>query len=180
MESKNVVFYAMYNDDEVLLDGAKRLVAKGVKVADVFSPFPVHGIDKVIGLKESRLGIFSFLYGLFGLTLALVGIHYFMIHDWPMNIGGKPSFSFTENLLAFVPISFEMTVLFAAHAMAITYLLANKTLPGMPAGNPDPRTTDDHFVIELRLNENAKFTEKELEAMLMETGIVELDQKNIK
>src|SRR5690606_41363886 len=63
----------------------------------IFSPFPVHGIDKVIGLKESRLGIFSFLYGLFGLTLALVGIRYFMIHDWPMNIGGKPSFSFTED-----------------------------------------------------------------------------------
>jgi len=176
----NVVFYAMYNDDDVLKDGAKKLVAKGVKVAEVFSPFPVHGIDPIIGIKETRLGIMSFLYGLTGLALALLGMWYIMISDWPMNIGGKPSFSFLENMLAFVPIGFEMTVLFAAHAMCITYFLANKTIPGMPAENPDPRTTDDRFVMELRLSDNSKFTEKELEAMLMETGIVELDQKNIK
>lgn len=176
----NVVFYAMYNDDDVLKDGAKKLVAKGVKVADVFSPFPIHGIDPIIGLKETRLGIMSFIYGLTGLTLALLGMRYIMITDWPMNIGGKPNFSFLENMLAFVPITFELTVLFAAHAMAITYFLANKTIPGMPAENPDPRTTDDRFVMELRLSDNSKFTEKELEEMLMETGIVELDQKHIK
>ena len=179
MES-NVVFYAMYNDDEVLKEGAKKVIAKGVKVAEVFSPFPVHGLDPILGLKESRLGIMSFIYGLTGLTLAIIGMNYFMISDWPMNIGGKPSFSFLENLLAFVPIAFEMTVLFAAHAMAISYLIVNKTIPGMPAVNPDPRTTDDRFIMELRLNENSKFSEKEIEAMLMETGIVELDQKNIK
>jgi hypothetical protein len=176
----NVVFYAMYNDDDVLKDGAKKLVAKGVKVADVFSPFPIHGLDPIIGLKETRLGIMSFIYGLTGLALALIGMRYLMITDWPMNIGGKPNFSFLENFLAFVPITFELTVLFAAHAMAITYFLVNKTIPGMPAENPDPRTTDDRFVMELRLSDNSKFSEKELEEMLMETGIVELDQKNIK
>lgn len=176
----NVVFYAMYNDDDVLKEGAKKLVAKGVKVADVFSPFPIHGLDPIIGLKETRLGIMSFIYGLTGLALAFIGMRYIMITDWPMNIGGKPNFSFLENMLAFIPIVFEMTVLFAAHAMCITYFLVNKTIPGMPAENPDPRTTDDRFVMELRLSDNSKFSEKELEEMLMETGIVELDQKNIK
>lgn len=179
MES-NVVFYGMYNDDDVLKEGAKKLVSKGVKVAEVFSPFPVHGLDPIIGVKQTRLGIMSFLYGLTGLSLAFLGMWYFMIHDWPMNIGGKPSFTFIENVLAFIPISFEMTVLFAAHALAISYLIVNKTLPGMPAENPDPRTTDDRFVLELRLDQNAKFTAQELEEMLMGTGIVELDQKNIK
>ena len=175
----NVVFYAMYNDDDVLKDGAKKLVAKGVKIAEVFSPFPIHGIDPIIGIKETRLGIMAFVYGLTGLALSLIGMRYIMITDWPMNIGGKPNFSFMENMLAFVPITFELTVLFAAHAMAITYFLVNKTIPGMPAENPDPRTTDDRFVMELRLSDNSKFTEKELEEMLMETGIVELDQKHI-
>ncbi|RYM34232.1 DUF3341 domain-containing protein [Brumimicrobium glaciale] len=176
----NVVFYAMYNDDDVLKDGAKKLVAKGVKVSEVFSPFPIHGLDPIIGLKETRLGIMAFIYGLTGLALALIGMRYIMITDWPMNIGGKPNFSFLENMLAFVPIIFELTVLFAAHAMVITYFLVNKTIPGMPAQNPDPRTTDDRFVMELRLSENSKFSEKELEEMLMETGIVELDLKHIK
>ncbi len=175
----DTVFYAMYDDDDVLKDGAKKLVAKGVKVNEVFSPFPIHGIDPIIGVTHTRLGIMSFIYGLTGLMLATIGMNYFMIQDWPMNIGGKPSFSYLENFLAFVPISFEFTVLCAAHGMAITYLLRNKTIPGIKADNPDPRTTDDRFVMELRLSENQKFSAEELETMLKDTGIVELDQKEL-
>ena len=173
------VIYAMYDDDDVLKDGARKLVAKGVKVADVFSPFPIHGIDPIIGIRNTRLGIMAFLYGLIGLTLATIGMRYFMITDWPMNIGGKPNESYLDNVLAFIPISFEFTVLCAAHGMAITYLLLNRTLPGMPATNPDPRTTDDKFVMELRISDNSKFSENELLAMLNETGAIEVDQKDI-
>jgi len=64
--------------------------------------------------------------------------------------------------------------------MAITYMLRNKTLPGIPAQNPDPRTTDDKFVMEIRLSENTKYNSEELEKMLRETGLIELDQKEIK
>ncbi|MCE2686715.1 MAG: DUF3341 domain-containing protein [Cryomorphaceae bacterium] len=174
------VLYVMYDDDEVLKNSAKQLVAKGVKISEVFSPFPIHGIDPIIGIKNTRLGIMAFLYGLTGLTLATVGMRYFMIVDWPMNIGGKPNFSYLDNMLAFIPITFEFTVMCAAHGMAITYLLRNKTLPGMPAQNPDPRTTDDKFVMEIRLSENNKVTEAELDGMLQEIGYLELDKKEIK
>jgi hypothetical protein len=170
----------MYDDDEVLKNSAKQLVSKGVKISEVFSPFPIHGIDPIIGVKNTRLGIMAFLYGLTGLTLATVGMRFFMIVDWPMNIGGKPNFSYLENMLAFVPITFEFTVMCAAHGMAITYLLRNKTLPGMPAQNPDPRTTDDKFVMEIRLSENHNVTEAELDGMLQEIGYLELDKKEIK
>ncbi len=170
----------MYGDDDVLKDGAKKLVSKGVKIAEVFSPFPIHGIDPIIGVKNTRLGIMAFLYGLTGLALATIGMRYFMVGDWPMNIGGKPNFTYLDNILAFIPISFEFTVLCAAHGMAITYLIVNRTLPGMPASNPDPRTTDDKFVMELRMSENAGFSESELEGMLKDTGMIELDQKEVK
>ncbi|MEY3801480.1 MAG: hypothetical protein RLZZ548_1360 [Bacteroidota bacterium] len=170
----------MYDDDEVLKHSAKQLVSKGVKISEVFSPFPIHGIDPIIGIKNTRLGIMAFLYGLIGLTLATIGMRFFMVVDWPMNIGGKPNFSYLENMLAFVPISFEFTVMCAAHGMAITYLLRNKTLPGMPAQNPDPRTTDDKFVMEIRLSENHNVTEAELDGMLQEIGYLELDKKEIK
>lgn len=173
------VLYAMYDDDDVLKVGAKKLVAQGIKINEVFSPFPIHGIDPIIGIKNTRLGIMAFLYGLTGLVLATVGMRYFMITDWPMNIGGKPNSTYLDNMLAFVPITFEFTVLCAAHGMAITYFLVNKTLPGMPAQNPDPRTTDDRFVMEIRTSENTKFTLEELEKMVRETKIVELDQKDI-
>jgi hypothetical protein len=174
------IFYAMYDDDDILKDGAKYVVSKGVKVSEVFSPFPIHGIDPIIGIKNTRLGIMAFIYGMTGLLLGTIGMRYFMIVDWPMNIGGKPNFSYIDNILAFVPISFEFTVLCAAHGMAITYMLRNRTLPGIPAQNPDPRTTDDRFVMEIRLSENSKFSADDLQLMLKETGIVELDQKELK
>jgi len=173
------VFYAMYDDDDVLKKGAKKLVAKGIKVSEVFSPFPIHGIDPIIGVKNTRLGIMAFIYGLTGLCVATLGMRYFMIVDWPMNIGGKPNSTYLENMLAFVPISFEFTVLCAAHGMALTYFLRNKTLPGMPSSNPDPRTTDDKFVMEVRLSENGKFSAEEIHDLLRSTGIVELDQREI-
>jgi hypothetical protein len=173
------VLYAMYDDDEVLKDGAKKLVSKGVKINEVFSPFPIHGIDPIIGVKNTRLGIMAFIYGLTGTTLAIIGMRYFMIVDWPMNIGGKPNFSYLDNMLSFIPITFEFTVLCAAHGMAITYLLRNKTLPGIPAQNPDPRTTDDKFVIEIRMSENEQYSATDMENMLKDTGFIELDQKDI-
>lgn len=173
------VIYAMYDDDDVLKDSAKLLVSKGVKVSEVFSPFPIHGIDPIIGVKNTRLGIMAFLYGITGTVLAIYGMQFMMISDWPMNVGGKPNESLLDNLLAFIPVTFEFTVLCAAHGMAITYLLVNKTLPGMPASNPDPRTTDDRFVIELRLSENSHISEEDLTSMLKSSGVVEIDQKVI-
>lgn len=169
----------MYDDDHVLLEAAKKLVAQGVRVNDVFSPFPIHGLDPVIGVKRTRLAMASFLYGITGTMLALMGIRYFMVADWPMNIGGKPSFSLIENLPAFIPVTFEFTVLCAAHGMAITYLLANKTLPGMKARNPDPRTTDDKFVMEIRTSDNKKLTADQLNDMIKQTPVFELNVKEI-
>lgn len=171
------VIYAMYDDDHDLKDGAQKLVSEGVRINEVFSPFPVHGIDPIIGVKDTRLGICAFLYGITGTLLAIIGMRYFLILDWPMNIGGKPNFSLVENILSFIPITFEFTVLCAAHLMAITFFLRNGTLPGVPASNPDPRTTDDKFVMELRLSNNEKFSEDKLNTMLKETGVIEIDQK---
>ncbi len=172
------IIYAMYDDDEVLKDGAKKLVSKGIKISEVFSPFPIHGIDPIIGIKDTRLGIMAFLYGLTGTVLATFGMWYMMVYDWPINIGGKPNFTYLENILSLIPVTFEFAVLCAAHGMVITYLLVNKTLPGMPAQNPDPRTTDDRFVMEVRTDENKKFTVDELESMVKDTGIVEFDKKS--
>jgi hypothetical protein len=93
-----------------------------------------------------------------------------------MNIGGKPSFSLIENLPAFIPVTFEFSVLCGAHGMAITYLLRNGTLPGMPASNPDPRTTDNMFVMEIIADDNG-MTADELESAIKQTELVELSIK---
>jgi hypothetical protein len=172
------VIYATYDDDHILLESAKKLVAEGVHITDVFSPFPIHGIDPVIGVKQTRLGIVAMMFAVTGLMLAVIGFRFIMIADWPMNIGGKPNFTLLQNFPAFVPISFEFTVLFAAHGMAITYLLRNKTLPGMPADNPYPRNTDDRFTMEIRLSDNHGMSSEELQAKIKQTAIVEIEEKD--
>ena len=179
MSKANQIIYALYDDDHVLLEAAKKLVARGVKVKDVYSPFPIHGIDPVIGIKRTRMAIVSFLFGITGLSLAFLGIWYFMIGDWPMNIGGKPSFTFVENLPSFIPVSFEFTVFCAAHGMALVYLIRNRTLPGLSARNPDPRTTDDKFMIEIHMAQNRRIESEEIIALINQSGVSELTIKDI-
>ncbi|MBV6403296.1 MAG: DUF3341 domain-containing protein [Flavobacteriales bacterium] len=172
----NKVVYAVYDDPEVLKGAARTLVGAGVKVRDVFSPFPVHGLDPIIGVKRTRLAIASFMYGMTGLALSMLGFWYFMIYDWPMNIGGKPSFTLYQNLPAFIPVAFEFTVFCAAHGMAITYLIRNKTLPGMPARNPDPRSTDDKFIMEVRTEDNHLGAEA-IVGLLRGTPVLEINER---
>lgn len=172
------ILHAMYDDEQKLMAAAEKLVSGGVLVKDVYSPFPIHGLDPIIGVKRTRLAIASFMYGMGGMILALLGMWYFMIYDWPANIGGKPNFSLIQNLPAFVPITFEFSVLCAAHGMAITYLIRNGTLPGMPASNPDPRTTDDKFVMEITTEDNPDHDENALEGMLKDSEILELSIKD--
>ncbi|HBS20098.1 MAG: hypothetical protein CBC05_06640 [Crocinitomicaceae bacterium TMED45] len=171
------IFHVMYDDDAKVMTAAGKLVGQGIRVKDVYSPFPIHGIDPVIGIKRTRLAICSFMYAMTGTSLALLGMWYFMIQDWPMNIGGKPSFTLLENVTAFIPVTFEFSVLCGAHGMAITYLLRNGTLPGMPASNPDPRTTDDKFVVEITTDNNSMSAE-ELEAAIRATDLLELSIKD--
>jgi len=171
------IFHVMYDDDAKVMTAAGKLVGQGIRVKDVYSPFPIHGIDPVIGIKRTRLAICSFMYAMTGTSLALLGMWYFMIQDWPMNIGGKPSFSLLENVMAFIPVTFEFSVLCGAHGMAITYLLRNGTLPGMPASNPDPRTTDDKFVVEITTDNNSMSAD-ELEAAIRATDLLELSIKD--
>jgi hypothetical protein len=169
--SSSKVIHAFYNDDEVVLDAVKKVKAANHHIEEVFCPFPVHGLDKAMGLVPTRIAITSFMYGITGLGIAIWLTYYTMIADWPQDIGGKPSFSWGENMPAFVPIMFEMTVFFAAHLMVITFYMRSRIWPFKKAENPDPRTTDDHFLMEIELHDN----EEELTALLKETGAVEIN-----
>lgn len=147
MSTKTI--YGLYDDDDVLLDAIKSFNAKGISIKEVYTPFPIHGLDKALGLKKTRISDLAFFYGVYGVTLASVMTWYMMNHDWPQNIGGKPSFTWFENMPAFVTIMFEMTVFCAAHFMTWTYMIRNGFYPGSQPQNPDPRTTDDKFMIEV-------------------------------
>lgn len=170
MEASKVI-HAIYTDDDILMSAVKKVKAQKHHIEEIYTPFPVHGLDKAMGLAPTRIAITAFMYGLVGLTVSILMMNFIMIEDWPQNIGGKPSFSYLENMPAFVPVMFEMTVFFAAHLMVITFYLRSKMWPFKKAENPDPRTTDDHFLMEIAVHGN----EKELESLLTETGAVEIN-----
>ncbi len=170
METSKVI-HAIYNDDDVLMDAVKKVKAERYHIEEIYTPFPVHGLDKAMGLAPTRIAIASFIYGLVGLSVAIIMMNFIMIKDWPQNIGGKPSFSYIENMPAFVPIMFELTVFFAAHLMVITFYLRSRMWPFKKSENPDPRTTDDHFLMEIAVDGN----EDELTNLLKESGAVEIN-----
>ena len=170
MEASKVI-HAIYTDDDVLMSAVKKVKASRFHIEEIYTPFPVHGLDKAMGLEPTRIAITAFMYGLVGLAVSIIMMNYIMIEDWPRDIGGKPSFSYIENMPAFVPIMFELTVFFAAHLMVITFYLRSRMWPFKKAENPDPRTTDDHFLMEIAVDGN----EKELESLLKETGAVEIN-----
>ena len=169
--SSSKVIHAFYNDDEVVLEAVKKVKAANHHIEEVFCPFPVHGLDKAMGLAPPRIAIASFMFGITGLGVAIWLTYYTMIADWPQDIGGKPSFSWAENMPAFVPIMFELTVFFAAHLMVITFYMRSRIWPFKKAENPDPRTTDDHFLMEIEVHDN----QEELTSLLNETGAVEIN-----
>jgi hypothetical protein len=165
-------FHALYNDDDILLSAVKMIKEKHYDIDEVYTPFPVHGLDKVMGLEPTRIAIAAFIYGCIGITVATLMMNYIMIVDWPQNIGGKPSFSYIENMPAFVPIMFEMTVFHAAHLMVITFYLRSRMWPLKKAENPDPRTTDDHFLIEISTDKPVAGLKK----LLKDSGAVEINE----
>lgn len=138
------------NSPEELLDKIKELKSEGREIQEVYTPFYVHGLAKALGLKRTRLGKATFLYGLIGLFFGCWLTYFTMIKDWPMDIGGKPNATFWQNLPAFVPVIFELVVYFAAHLLVISFFIRSRLYPFKKAENPIKKSSDDKFVIQVR------------------------------
>jgi hypothetical protein len=171
MSAKKVI-HGIYDDEERLKKGAIKLRSARIRVKEVFSPFPIHGIDPIIGIDRTWISICAFIYGLTGMSLALLMTWYMMVADWPTDIGGKPSFYFYMSLPAFIPVTFESTVFCAGHGMALTFFLRSWILPGVSPKNPDPRTTDNMFLMQIDAKPE---DESRIVSMLRESGAVEVN-----
>lgn len=173
MSNKRV--FGVFNDEHKLLHAVKHLRAKGIKVTDVVSPYPIHGMDDALGLERTRISIAAFMFGITGTTLAILMMWYMNIFDWPMDVGGKPNFALFKNFPAFVPVTFESTVLCAAHGMVITFLLRCKILPGVEPEIIDARSSDDHFVMEISVRHSDDVAK--LKDLIKSEGAVEIAER---
>lgn len=174
-KGKTDVLYGLYDDEEILLKAVKKAKEDHMEIMDVYSPFPVHGLDPLLGLSESRLHIAGFIYGMIGTLTAFLFMTWVFTRDWPIIFGGKPYFSAP----AFIPITFEVTVLFASVGMVITFY----TICGMGPGilNPvlDERITDDKFCIAFDTAGASDEAIDKLKGFFSNTGASEVNTKSI-
>ncbi|MBK7638349.1 MAG: DUF3341 domain-containing protein [Saprospiraceae bacterium] len=166
------VIYGLYDDEEDLLHAVKTAKNSHLEIHDVFSPFPVHGLDPILGLEESRLHQAGFIYGALGMLTAFLGMTWIFTKDWPNIFGGKPYWS----VPAFIPITFEMTVLFSAIGMTVTFYIINGLGPGVVNKHLDDRITDDKFCIAF---DKSQVSVENAEAFFKSTGASEVNSKTI-
>ena len=162
----------IFDDDDVVMKAVKEVRESGVRIHEVYTPFPVHGLDVALGHPRSRLGIVAFMFGLTGLLTAAALMSYTEKFDWPMIIGGKDSFSYP----IYVPIAFELTVLFTALGMVGTFIISNGLGPTVKPLMFDLRTTDNKFAMAIDM-ENNKLQESEIETILKNSGAAEVNVK---
>lgn len=164
----------IYDDEDILIEAIGKLRNTGVKIFEVYTPFPVHGLDTALGYKPSNLPIAAFLFGMTGTILALTMQIGMLGFDWPMDIGGKPYIP----LPSFVPVSFELTILLSALGMVFTFFIASDLKPYKVPYMFDRRSTDDKFVMAIDLDSN-KETGEALTKMLQDNGAVEINTQKV-
>lgn len=174
MERDKNFILGVYDDEDVLLDAISKVKGTGVKIHEVYSPFPVHGIDDVLGYKRSKLPIAAFLFGMLGTILALTMQFYMMKIDWPMIIGGKDHAAVPD----FVPVTFELTVLLAAFGMVGVFMIASNLKPWGQPRIFDIRITDDKHVMAIDLAVNTSMGESQLTDVLKNSGASEVNFKS--
>jgi hypothetical protein len=148
-EPKERLFLGVFKDEDDVLEATRACREAGFEFQDVYSPYAVHGLDRAMGLPFSKITWVTFLCGALGTTIALVGQSYVAWWDWPLNIGGKPPIS----LPAFIPVTFELTVLIGGLCTLLGLILFCRLFPGKRARLLHPRVTDDRFVIALWADE---------------------------
>jgi hypothetical protein len=173
IEQKKYV-YGVYSHETNFLDAIKSVQADGLTVDDAYSPFPVHGIDDLLGIKETRLHKAGFTLGFTGLVTAFSVMTYVNTMGYPTVFGGKPFFS----LPAFIPVMFETTVLMAAVGMFFVYIKRNELFPGKIPMIIDERTTDDKFALAFGIDGKSDSEISEIKSSLQKSGAEEVNTKS--
>jgi hypothetical protein len=161
-----------FDDEAVLFPAVKKVRSAGYKIHDVYTPMPIHGLDTAMGLRDTSLHTAGFLYAISGTLTALSGMSYTLVYDWPLNFGGKPHFA----LPAWIPIIFELTVLFSAVGMTLTFCYLCQMAPFVRKHHFSLRATDDLFVMVIECT--AHTNEAEAQAFLKSIGAIDVHMQN--
>jgi len=159
-------------DPDSLMRAIRPLRQESFRIYDVYSPYPVHGLDDAMGVRRTRLPWVTLLAGLTGLTFAICFEFYTSILDWPLNVGGKPD----NSTLAFVPVMFELTVLFAGLASVAALFFRSKLYPGKQEELPSPGVTNNTFALVVRKPSN-QLDQRRIRELMQRSGARDVEEK---
>lgn len=139
------LFVGVFENEQDTLDAVRLSRKRGFKIVDVYAPYAVHGVEEAMGLAPSRLPWIVFALGVLGAGLKVWFEFWTTAIDWPLNVGGKPF----NSLPAFVPVTFEVMVLFAAVGAVLSFFFVCRLFPGKKSLMPVPGVTDNRFAVVL-------------------------------
>jgi len=161
-----------FTDSDKLLHAVETLRKKGVKIFDCYTPFPVHHLDHALGYTRTNLTIGAFLCGMLGSLSGFTLAYSMNVVDWPMIIGGKPQD--INVFTSFIPVIFELTILFTAFGMVIMFFARNRMMHGIKEDLLDRRQTDDHLLIAIDNSEAQSLSNDEIQTILVSEGAVKV------
>ena len=167
LRNRSKMLIGVWEDEDALVSATQTIVDKGVLIHDVYTPYPVHGLDHIIGVRRSRLARIAFLCGLTGLFLMTLMIWYMYVYDWPINVGNKP----VRFSPSWIPVMFEGTILCTDYGMGIMFFLRNRMLHGIKNDILDVRQTDDRMIMAVETTED--LDEADLVSTMKANGAVE-------
>lgn len=172
--SSHKFLVGVFDDDDVVMHAIPPIKSSGINIYEVYSPFAIHGIDDLMGHKRTKLSIAAFMFGFTGFCCAITMILFMMNIDWPMDVGGKS----TLPAPSFVPVTFELTVLFTAFGMVGSFFVVSNLYPGATNVVFDPRCTDDKFIMAVELEKNS-LSADQISSILKNNGATEVYEKEI-
>ncbi len=142
----NLLFLGVFAHEEDILSATKATRALGYAIHDVYTPYAVHGLEEAMALRRSRLTWVCLAFALAGFSLALWAQYWIGAINWPLNVGGKPF----NSLPAYLPVIFELTVLFAGLGVTFTMLARTRLFPGKKVELIHEQVTNDRFVLAVK------------------------------
>ncbi len=169
MNNKTII--GIYEDEDVLLKAMDELLENDIKINDVYSPIPLHGVFEKLNLT-TRLPYATFIYGVIGAISVFAFLYWTSVVSYPLKFGGKPL-----NTLSFIIIIFVLTIFVGTLFTFLTYFIREKMYPGKKVVLPVPRTTNDQFAIVIEIEHNMSAADvKKVNAILEKTGAVEIKE----
>ncbi|MCC7176242.1 MAG: DUF3341 domain-containing protein [Bryobacterales bacterium] len=138
-----LLLVGVFEKEDDILSVTRAAKDQGLSIVDVYAPYAVHGLERALGLKASKISVVCLLAGIAGAVLKLWFEVWASTFDWPVDVGGKP----WNSLPAFVPMTFEVMVLFAGVATVTALFIATGLRPGRKPKAVVPGVTDDRFAL---------------------------------